>query len=149
MNNYIKRVVENLIKKYKTECPYELANYLNIILIIQPLGQPLGMYKYINRNKVIFLNSKLNEYERRYVLAHEIGHAVLHPKVSCFFTNTKNLNKVKKEYEANLFASEFLINFNNMDYLCIQGYSINQLSSYYRVPCELIEFKFRENIKMQ
>ncbi|MPM01340.1 hypothetical protein SDC9_47580 [bioreactor metagenome] len=82
-------------------------------------------------------------------MAHEIGHAVLHPRSSCFFTNTKNLNKLKKEYEANLFASEFLINFDNIDYLYIQGYSVGQLASYYMVPSELIEFRFKENKKMQ
>lgn len=149
MNEYIKRVIENLRKKYKTECPYELANYLGILLIIQPIGETLGMYKYMNRNKVVFLNSTLNEDERRYVLAHEIGHALLHPRSSCFFTNTKSLSKLKKEYEANLFASEFLINFANIDSLYIQGYSIGQLASYYRVPCELIEFKFKENKRIQ
>lgn len=149
MNEYIKRVVENLRKKYKTECPYELSNYLGVLVVTQPIGETLGMYKYINRNKVIFLNSNLNENEKRYVLAHEIGHAVLHPRSSCFFTNTKNLNKLKKEYEANLFASEFLINFDNIDYLYIQGYSVGQLASYYMVPSELIEFRFKENKKMQ
>lgn len=149
MNEYIKRVVENLRKKYKTKCPYELANYIGILIITQPIGETLGMYKYINRNKVIFLNSNLTEDERRYVLAHEIGHAILHPRSSCFFTNTKNLNKLKKEYEANLFASEFLINFDNIDSFYTQGYSIGQLASYYRVPSELIEFKFKENKKIQ
>lgn len=148
MNEYIKRVVDNLKKKYETECPYELASYLDVTIIIQPLGAPLGMYKYIKRNKIIFLNSILEENERRFVLAHEIGHAILHPKSSCFFTNTKNINTYKKEYEANLFASEFLIDFANIDTLYIQDFSINQLSSYFRVPSELIEFKFKENRKI-
>lgn len=143
MNEYIKRVIENLRKKYKTKCPYELANYLGIILIIQPLGAPLGMYKYINRNKVIFLNADLNEYERRYVLTHEIGHAILHPKSSCFFTNTKNINKFKKEYEANLFASEFLIDFTSTECFYIKNYSIDQIAAYYKVPVELVEFKIK------
>jgi Zn-dependent peptidase ImmA (M78 family) len=146
---YIKGIIENLKKKYKTECPYELANDLGITLIVCPLGKPLGMYKYINKNKVIYINSILNEYQRRYVLAHEIGHAILHLKSSCFFTSTRNLSKLKKEYEANIFASELLINFDVVDSLYIQGYSIGQLSSYYRVPVELIEFKFKESRKLQ
>lgn len=146
---YIKGIIENLKKKYETECPYELANALGITLIVCPLGKPLGMYKYINKNKVIYINSILNTHQKRYVLAHEIGHAILHPKSSCFFTNTRNLNKLKKEYEANIFASELLINFDDVDSLYIQGYSIVQLSSYYRVPVELIEFKFKESKKLQ
>lgn len=146
VSNYVKRVVENIKRQYKTNCPYELANELDIILIIQPLGKPLGMYKYINRNKVIYLNSVLDEDQRRFVLTHELGHAILHPKSSCFFTNTKNLNKLKKEYEANIFASEFLIDFSDSDVLHLQNYSISQLAAYYKVPVELIEFKFKENM---
>lgn len=144
MNDYVKRVVMNLKRKYKTNCPYELAEYLNIVLIIEPLGKPLGMYNYINKNKVIWINSSITEDEIRYVLAHEIGHAVLHPKSSCFFSSVKNINISKKEYEANLFAAELLINERNIDNTQLENFSINQLSSYYKVPLGLIELKFRK-----
>lgn len=144
MNDYVKRVVMNLKRKYKTNCPYELAEYLDIVLVIEPLGKPLGMYNYINKNKVIWINSSMNEEERRYVLAHEIGHAVLHPKSSCFFSSVKNINISKKEYEANLFAAELLINEKNVDNTQLENFSINQLSSYYKVPLGLIELKFRK-----
>ena len=144
MNTYIKGIIENLKLKFDTTCPYKLANNLGIILIIEDLGELMGMYKYIKKNKVVFINSNLREEERRFVLAHEIGHAILHTKSSCFFSNTANINKIKKEYEANLFASELLIDFEDIDILYLQGYSIGQLASYYKVPVELIEFKFKE-----
>lgn len=147
MNTYIKRIIENLKIKFDTTCPYKLANDLGIILIIEDLGELMGMYKYIKKNKVVFINSNLKEEEKRYVLAHEIGHAILHTKSSCFFSSTANINKLKKEYEANLFASELLINFDDIDILYLQGYTIGQLASYYKVPIELIEFKFKENKK--
>lgn len=143
MNKYIKRVVENLKKKYNTDCPYELARELGIVLIIEPLGKPLGMYKYINRNKVIWLNSFLEEDERRYVLAHEIGHSILHPKSYCFFSNVKSINTSKKEHEANLFAAELLLDLSKTDISYIDGYSINQLASSCKVPAELVELKFK------
>lgn len=144
MNDYVKRVVMKLKRIYKTNCPYELAKYLNIVLVIEPLGKPLGMYNYINKNKVIWINSSIDEDEKRYVLAHEIGHAVLHPKSSCFFSSVRNINISKKEYEANLFAAELLINEKNIDNTQLEGFSINQLSSYYKVPLELIELKLRK-----
>lgn len=143
MNDYVKRVVMNLKRKYKTNCPYELAEYLGIVLVIEPLGKPLGMYNYINKNKVIWINSSMDEEERRYVLAHEIGHAVLHPKSSCFFSSVKNINISKKEYEANLFAAELLLELNPCDESFINGYSINQLASCYKVPTKLVELKFK------
>ena len=144
-SDYIKRVIENLKIKFKTSCPYELASALDVIIITVPLGKVWGMYKYIKRTKVIYLNENLNEYEKRFVLAHELGHAVLHTKSNCFFTNTKNINKIKKEHEANLFAAQFLINFSNIDELYLKEYSIDQLASYYKVPIDLLEFKLKEN----
>lgn len=144
MNEYVKRVVKSLKRKYKTKSPYELAEYLGIELIIHPLGKPLGMYNYINKNKVILINSSMNEEERRYVLAHEIGHAVLHPKSSCFFSSVKNINVSKREYEANLFAAELLLELNEDNESYINGYSINQLASCYKVPTELVELKFKQ-----
>lgn len=143
MNDYVKRVVTNLKKKYKTNCPYELAKYLDVVLVIEPLGKPLGMYNYINKNKVIWINSSISEEERKYVLAHEIGHAVLHTKSYCFFSSVKTINISKKEYEANLFAAELLLDLNPNDESYINGYSINQLASCYNVPIELIKLKFK------
>lgn len=145
MKKYIRKVIGNLKNKYDTTNPFELAESLDITLILTSLGSISGMYKYINRNKTIFLNESLNEYEQRFVLAHEIGHAILHTKSSCFFSNTLN-NKLKTEYQANLFAAELLIDLKEIDKLYLQGYSIKQLAAYYNVPVELIEFKFKENI---
>ena len=144
MNNYTIKVVEDLKKKYKTSDPFKLLDCLGITLIITSLGSISGMYKYIKRNKTIFLNNNLNEYERRFVLAHEIGHAVMHTKSSCFFNNTFN-NKLKMEYQANMFAAELLIDFKGIDTVYLEKYSIKQLAAYFNVPVELIEFKFNEN----
>lgn len=110
MSRYVKRIVENLTKKYNTFCPFELANQLNILIIVSNIGKPLGIYKYIKKNRVIFLNENLTDIEQKFVLAHELGHAVLHTKSSCFFSNVRNINKSKKEFEANVFAAELLIN---------------------------------------
>lgn len=148
MGDYIERIVNNLKNKYKTSNPFELADYLDVTLIIAPLNSVWGMYKYIKRNKTIFLNSSLNEYEQRFVLAHELGHAIMHTKSSCFFTNTLVNNKLKKEYQANMFAANLLVDLSNTDELYLQRYSINQLAAYYKVPTELIKFRFKENRKI-
>lgn len=146
LNTYARKVVGDIKKKYKTTDPFELVDCLDITLIITSLGSISGMYKYINRNKTIFLNENLSEYEQRFVLAHEIGHAIMHTKSSCFFSNTLN-NKLKIEYQANIFAAELLIDLKDIYELYLEGYSIKQLAAYYNVPVELIEFKFKENNK--
>ena len=139
LNTYIKRVINDLKEKYKTNDPFELANCLDVVLVTQPLGSIYGMYKYIKRNKVIYLNSNLDDCQKRFVLAHELGHCVLHTKSTCFFTSINYINKGKKEHEANLFAAEFLI--YDVDPIILEGYSINQLAAYYGVPSDLIELK--------
>lgn len=83
--DFIRKIINKLKKKYNTSSHSVLAEYLDITVSIQPLGNVWGIYKYINRNKVIFINSVLSEIERRFVWAHEIGHAVLHPKSLCYF----------------------------------------------------------------
>ncbi|MDG5852455.1 ImmA/IrrE family metallo-endopeptidase [Clostridium beijerinckii] len=141
--DYIRKIINKLKKKYNTSSPYELAECLDITVIIQPLGSVWGMYKYIRKNKVIFINSILSEIERRFVLAHEIGHAVLHPKSSCFFINENNyISKIKSEYEANVFAAEFLIDDLAVDQLELNGFSVDQLSQNYYVPIDIIKLKF-------
>lgn len=143
MNEYIRNTVKKLINKYKTTAPAELAECLNIMVIYEPLGSVWGMYKYIKRNKLILINSSLKEQEQRYVLAHELGHAVLHTKSSCFCYGL-NINTYKKEYEANIFSAELLINCDEKDNT-INGFSIDQLARYYNVPVGLINLKFNIN----
>nr|DAW30966.1 MAG TPA: IrrE protein [Caudoviricetes sp.] len=101
------------------------------------------MYKYIKKNKLILINSSLSEQEQKYVLAHELGHAVLHTKSSCFCYGL-NVNTYKKEYEANIFSAELLINCDEKDNT-INGFSIDQLARYYNVPVGLINLKFNIN----
>jgi len=141
--DYIRKAIKKLKKKYNTSSPSELAECLDITVIIQPLGNVWGMYKYINRNKVIFINSLLSEIERRFVLTHEIGHAVLHPRSSCYFINEHNyVSKIKSEYEANMFAAEFLIDDVSVDQVKLEGLSLDQLASSYYVPVEIMKLKF-------
>ncbi|WP_291708955.1 ImmA/IrrE family metallo-endopeptidase [Clostridium sp.] len=123
-------------------CPLLYTN-TNITLIIEPLGKPLGMYKFLNKNHVIWLNSSMDENARRFVLAHEIAHAILHTKSSCFFSNVKSINISRKEYEANIFAAELLLDLSKNDISYIDGYSIDQLASCYKVPVELVKLKYK------
>lgn len=138
--SYIKKIVNRLKKKYKTSDPKIIAYGEDIIIIRCPLDI-WGMYKYINKNKVIFINSLLSESEQNIVLMHELGHATLHPKIECFFSDATNyLSKLKVEYEANVFLAEFSI--NDIDKFELVGYSINQLASKFNVPEEIVKLKF-------
>lgn len=136
---WLKDKVEKLIKKYKTTNPFEIASRMNIHVIEWDLHEEIkGFYQYEKRNRIIFINMNLENNEKIVVCAHELGHAVLHPKVSTPFIRKYTLFSVDKiEREANLFAAELLIPDD-----CFQEYdNIFDIASAYQVPVELAKLK--------
>ncbi|SFM14339.1 ImmA/IrrE family metallo-endopeptidase [Pelosinus propionicus] len=106
----IKDVVENLIKKYKTNCPFTLAKKLNIIVLYEDLGGTMGYFSKDFRFKFIHINQSLDKRESTFTCAHELGHAVQHHDVSTPFLKRHTLFSIDKvEREANTFAVELLL----------------------------------------
>lgn len=107
----IRKLVKKYVSKYSTNNPVELAEYLNIQILYVPLGNISGFYKYIKRHKCIFINSDIeDEHMQRFILAHELGHALLHTRDNCYFLEKKTYIKIDRyENEANRFAIELLI----------------------------------------
>lgn len=140
----IKKTVNQLINKYNSNDLYELASFLDINIINMELGSSLGMYRYIKRNKFIFLNNNLDEITKRFVLAHELGHAILHTKNNCFYLKHNTFIKINYfEVEANKFAAEILIDDEELETCIENGYTIEQMASYFQVPIGLVEYKFK------
>ena len=141
MRKFIRKTVQQLIKKYNTKNPYELADYLGVEIIERPLGNKLGAYMYIKRTKLILLNSEISDYLKKIVLCHELGHAVLHKNQECYFMkNNTFIVDSKFEYEANYFAANLLISDDLIsDY---KGYTLEQIANYECVPIDLIKLKF-------
>ena len=77
---------------------------------------------------------------QRLVMAHELGHAVLHKKVNCYFMRTKTLlNTSVFEHEANTFSAYLLISDDDIE----QCYTVNQLSSVAGVPEEIVKLRIK------
>ena len=110
MKRTIRQLVAYYKKKFGTSNPFEIADFLNIEVLIGNLGSRAGCYMYLKRHKCILLNENLDEHEMLLVMAHELGHAILHPKENCYFIRNKTfLLNSKIETEANKFAAELLI----------------------------------------
>lgn len=110
MNRDIKKIALHLIKKYNTQNPFEIADLLKIEYIIGPMGHYSGCYLYLKKHRCIFLNNELSESEKTFVMAHELGHAILHRTENCYFIRNKTfLSTAWIEKEANTFAAELLI----------------------------------------
>lgn len=110
MKKDIHKIVSYYIKKFETSDPFQIAKELHIELAIGDIGSRLGCYMYMKRHKCIFLNENLGESELRFVMAHELGHAILHPRQNCYFIRNRTfLSTDRIEVEANTFAVELLV----------------------------------------
>lgn len=137
-----------LIKKYETRDPFQLAEALGITVMFREDFKKLkGMYKVILRNRYIFINSNLEPDMQALVCAHELGHDLLHRvflKSSVFQEFVLYDMKSKPEYEANIFASELLLD-DDVVYSCFkEGYDVYQIATLLGVDINLLLIKVHE-----
>ena len=82
----------------------------------------------------------------RIILAHELGHAALHSKLTDMraFHDFAPFDQTSVyEYEANLFAAEFLMDDEDVLSLLNEDCSFFDAARMLRMPPELLDFKFR------
>lgn len=144
LNKDIKRRALYYVRKFDTTDPFKIADYLNIKVFCVPLGKLAGYYKYLKRHRCIYINSDIEDDNfRRIVMAHELGHAVLHRKENCYFIKNKTLLLSSKvEIEANKFAAELLIPDSFL--LEYEGYTSAQIAADLCVDEYLLNLKLTE-----
>jgi len=105
----VKRIVACCIRKAGTNNPFKIAECLGILYQTGNINCE-GCYMFLKNHRYIFLNQNLSEEELQLVMAHELGHAILHRKENCYFIRNKTfLSTARIEKEANTFAAELLI----------------------------------------
>lgn len=140
----IRKIVAYYKKKFGTNDPYKIAEALHIEIAIGDIGTREGCYMYLKRHRCIFLNENLEEHEKRFVMAHELGHAIMHPKENCYFIRNKTLLlNSKLEIEANKFAVELLLPDDILVEYISSGYTQDQISRLTGYHEKLIELRFR------
>lgn len=138
----IKEMVAQIKHKYKTNSPYEIAKALGIEIHKCELGQIHGYYYKAYRIKQIYLNCNLESHQEKFVLYHELGHALIHPNANTPFLKANTYLSVDKmEIEANAFAMHGLI--SDDDLVEYQEYSIEQLSRMFGYHEELINLRIK------
>lgn len=142
MGKSIKEVVTYYKSLYKTNDPFELADYLNIEVQIGNLGDYLGCYMYLKKHRCIFLNKNLDGPMLKTVMAHELGHAIMDTKENCYFINNKTLLLTSKiERRANVFSAELLI--EDSLFIEYKDYTIEQIAKITGYDIELINIKLK------
>lgn len=109
MGERIRLLVSYYVKRLHTRDPFEIADSLGILYQVGDIGCA-GCYMFLKNHRYIFLSQDLPEHELKLVMAHELGHALMHKKQNCYFIRNKTfLLSSKTELEANRFAIELLI----------------------------------------
>lgn len=144
MSNDIKDIVLGLKDLYDTNDPFKLCNCLDITVLIHDLGKELSGFFQRTREgtEILHINSRLNDYERRYVCSHELGHAILQPDLAIsFFIENPLLIKNKFEIEADTFTAELLLEDDVIEKY--ENYTIKQIAISEEVPTRIIKLKFK------
>ncbi len=100
--------VRNLIKKVGSSDPYEIAQYLNIkIKTVSTPEHTNGFWRRVLRRKYICVSDRLEEWQRKAVIGHELGHIILHPEYSYFCMDRRTYYcSQRHENEADYFSTE-------------------------------------------
>lgn len=142
MGKDIRHIANMLKKRYDTNDPFEIARQMKVEYMIGPLGSYSGCYMYLKRHRCIFLNEDLTEHELRFVMSHELGHAILHRDQNCYFIRHKTFLSCERiEIEANKFAVEFLIDDSILEEN--QHLTMEQLSRLLGYREELLKLRLR------
>ena len=130
----MKNLIKKLASKYGTTNPFSLADELGIDVFFCDLGSVRGFYSRAFRQKAIYINCCLSEQQKQFTAAHELGHAILHPKLNAPFLRGSTLLPISKyEAQANIFAIDLLLYGQEET-----AFSTSEIASLIGMPEELV-----------
>lgn len=135
----VKRIVSELVERFETRDPYAIAENLGFYVQEGPLGQIFGCHLDIDGHKFIYVNSDSPHNIKKIVMAHELGHAVMHQEGHYFFSWGDGFYRNRAEIEAHTFAVELLV--PDQFIMEHQGYTISQLAALSGYTERLLSFK--------
>lgn len=142
---HIIETVDKLVRKYHTRDPYELCQLLGIKIHYYDLQKKLkGFFYYQSRQKNIVIDHNVNGILERILVAHELGHAVLHTKIAMMhgFQEMEVFDdKSIEENEANFFAAELLLEDEEV-LECLSEHTFFETAKMLYVPAALLDYKF-------
>ncbi|MBQ8841027.1 MAG: ImmA/IrrE family metallo-endopeptidase [Ruminiclostridium sp.] len=139
--------VTNITKKYKTRDPLAIAQAMDVDVDFADLGSLKGFYIVYKKGRFIVINKSLTDTLSGIILAHELGHDVLHRnlaengglKESSFFDM-----KSRPEMEANIFAANLLITDKEVIGYGEDGYTVEDMAKDLYVPYPLALIKVND-----
>lgn len=138
---WIDNIIIGLLEIYQTNNVYDLLDCLNIK--IQKLDKKSLLlnhndafyYRNYFGNEVIFIRNDLPVNYERFVLAHELSHAVIHTNNETAAFSLTNAGKLERQ--ANYFA--FKLTNIQFDEIALNEMTLEQIASYLEIPCEALK----------
>ncbi len=127
----IPQIVEKTVKKYGTSDPFEICDRMDIKVIRQELPDNVnGFFVKILKNYVIILNESCPHEFSRFVLAHELGHIIIHGGTNSIDMRLNtNLCVEKHERQADCFAGCLLLKYSGLCNDAIDGQVTSEMLS--------------------
>ncbi len=137
----IKHKVDMLCRKCDTRDPFTIAAKLGIRVLHEPLWKYQRILQPHTQNQVHTYQSRPFKERQRQVCAHELGHAILHPKSNTPFLRANTLYSVNKlETEANRFMALLLHPATEIQDYAQCGYTLYQIADICGLTPELVEY---------
>lgn len=137
---WIDDIVDGVIEEYGSNI-YDICDALDITIIklnSDILNNREAIYqRHSVLGEVIYLKSNLDRSYERFILAHELGHAILHVEVKEAAFNPSLVNLGKLELQANYFALKLLD--INTDIEELSYFSIPELGKVLHMPESMTE----------
>lgn len=139
----IRKSAADAVRQYGTCDPFTLAREMHIELLVRELGTLKGFYKDVYGTPFIFLSRHLSRGEATLVCAHELGHHLLHRQFAAFgFEEVSVFSPAsRREYEANLFAAELLLDTKEVFDAARAGCTAAQIAAELGADVRLVELK--------
>lgn len=139
----IRKSAADAVRQYSTRDPFTLALEMHIELLVRELGTLKGFYKDVYGTPFIFLSRHLSRGEATLVCAHELGHHLLHRQFAAFgFEEVSVFSPAsRREYEANLFAAELLLDTKEVFDAARAGCTAAQIAAELGADVRLVELK--------
>lgn len=130
-------IVERLVKEHGTNDPIKIAKQKGIIILYEDFNNIMGYFNTSKRISMIHVNRNLPEAIQRFVIAHELGHRLLHPKVNVPFLRKNTLMSIDRiEREANEFAVALML--YEADFA--EGETKENVCVRFGIPCEMTKY---------
>ena len=154
MDSYgIYKQANDLVRQCGTNDPERITHELGIMVLYEDSFQDLlGMYTYRWRHRIMILNPRLDEYLKKMVMAHELGHDQRHRDIAKAGQPLKEFSlfrmKDTTEYEANAFAAHILLDNDEVYSLARQGYDCPSIAQQTGADMNLVLIKLQEMNKL-